>query len=247
MLAPYSAAVLWTGGKDSCLALHEAAGLGYNVSSLVTFVPPDAAFRAHPVPRLRRQAEAMSLPYHTFEVRPPYKQGYQSAFRLMQEELGISHVITGDIDEVGGNQNWVRSIANELGMGVVTPLWERSRQSLMESILEQQFRVCFSYVRSPWLGPEWVGRELTEAVLGELKRVSSETGMDLCGEQGEYHTLVLDAPMFHNPLSLDRARIRTEEGNSFLEFQETSVLKKHRYSFHGNPLPAKLIFPKDAL
>jgi uncharacterized protein (TIGR00290 family) len=228
MQARHTAAVLWTGGKDSCLALHEAVGLGYKVSFLVTFVPPDAAFRAHPVSFLQKQAEALGLVYRTFEVRPPYRQGYQSAFRLMQEELGISHIITGDIDEVGGNPNWVSSIAKELGMTAVTPLWERGRQSLMESILEQQFRVCFSYVRSPWLGPEWVGTELTEASLGELKRVSAETGMDLCGEQGEYHTLVLDGPVFRDSLHLDGSSIRTETGSSFLEIHKLSTHRKNQ-------------------
>jgi len=117
----------------------------------------------------------------------------------------------------------------------------------MRSILDQQFSVCFSDVRSPWLGPEWVGRELTEAVLGELKRVSTETGMDLRGEQGEYHTLVFDAPMFQNSLSLDRTSLRTVDGSSFLELHATSIQEKHRNSCHRNSFPTKSIPSKVAL
>ena len=222
----HTAAVLWTGGKDSCLALHEACALGYSIGSLVTFGPPAAAFRAHPIPFLQKQAEAMGLAHRMIELMPPLEQGYQRAFRFIRDELGVSQLITGDIDEIGTHPNWVKTIAGSLGLNVVMPLWKRERTIVMDSLIANNYRVLFSYVRHPWLGPEWVGRELTETSLGELKRVSMETGMDLCGEQGEYHTLVLDGPMFINSLHLDRTTVRTEAGSSFLDIQAMSIRKK---------------------
>lgn len=222
----HPAVVLWTGGKDSCLALHEASALGYSIRSLVTFGPPAAAFRAHPIPFLQKQAEAMGLVHRMIEVMPPLEQGYQRAFRYIRDELGASHVITGDIDEVGTHPNWVKTIAGSLGLNVLMPLWKRERSIVMDSLISNNYRVLFSYVRRPWLGAEWVGRELTETSLGELKRVGMETGMDLCGEQGEYHTLVLDGPMFGRTLHLDLTSVRTEAGSSFLDIQALSIRKK---------------------
>src|SRR6187399_1608364 len=68
-------AVLWTGGKDSALALHRSAGLG--VTELVTFVPPDAHFQAHDLELMAWQARALGLPHRRVVVGLPYQEGYE--------------------------------------------------------------------------------------------------------------------------------------------------------------------------
>lgn len=148
----HPAVVLWTGGKDSCLALHEAGALGYSIRSLVTFGPSAAAFRAHPIPFLQKQAEAMGLLHRTIEVMPPLEQGYQRAFRYIRDELGASHVITGDIDEVGTHPNWVKTIAGSLGLNVLMPLWKRENTIRSYSTARCSAGRCTS--TSPPFGPK---------------------------------------------------------------------------------------------
>ena len=95
------AAMLWTGGKDSSLALYEARREGYDVRCLVTFAPEQKNFLAHPMEFLKMQAQALELPHHIFYVTEPFEAGYENHLRTLRD-MGIGTVITGDIAEVGG-------------------------------------------------------------------------------------------------------------------------------------------------
>ncbi|HEY0469644.1 MAG TPA: hypothetical protein VGC79_35885, partial [Polyangiaceae bacterium] len=89
-----SRALLWTGGKDSALALHRCAGSG--VRELVTFVPPEAHFLAHDLELMGWQARALGLPQRRVVVGFPYQQGYERALAELLAS-GIERVVTGDI------------------------------------------------------------------------------------------------------------------------------------------------------
>ena len=71
--------------------------------------------------------------------------------------------------------------------------------------------VIFSCVKRPWLGPEWLGREITWETLAELRILSAANGLDLCGENGEFHTLALNGPLFRYPVQFTWTPEHTEE------------------------------------
>ena len=116
----HRAAVLWTGGKDSALALHEAQIAGCSVRCLVTFAPPQPAFLAHPLSIMALQAQALALPHLVWPVREPFADDYEAGVRWLKETRGIDTVITGDIAEVAGHPNWIRERATRLGMDGMT-------------------------------------------------------------------------------------------------------------------------------
>src|SRR5580704_9376360 len=98
-----NAVVLWTGGKDSCLALHLARENNLNIVALITFVPPgNAEFEAHPQSRMQKQAKRMALDIHFIEITEPYKFSYIKALKWIEDTFMASVVITGDIDLVEG-------------------------------------------------------------------------------------------------------------------------------------------------
>lgn len=196
-LHPVRAAVLWTGGKDSALALDEARRAGIPPGALVTFAPPGAAFRAHPVPVMAAQARALGLPHRVVELRPPLDAAYRRAFEALAAE-GFTRLVTGDIAPVDGLPNWVRERAAGLPLEVLTPLWGRDRAGLLATFRERGFRAVLSCVRPP-IPPSLCGRPLD----GDAEAVLRAAGADLCGENGEYHTLVLDGPGFAAPVALD--------------------------------------------
>ncbi|PAW90475.1 MAG: hypothetical protein B9S33_01655 [Pedosphaera sp. Tous-C6FEB] len=199
--AARNAVVLWTGGKDSCLALHEALASGCCVRGLVTFAPPEPLFLAHPVVVMQAQARALDLPHRLLTVEPPHEESYTRHIRALREQ-GVDLLITGDIAEVGGSPNWIRRCAEPAGMTVWTPLWGRARKTLLDDLLTQRFHVRFSCVKTDWLDAAWLGRELNAAAIAELQAVRARSGLDLCGEEGEYHTIVTDAPRFRQRLQL---------------------------------------------
>ena len=221
-----NAAMLWTGGKDSCLALLEASRSGYNVRCLVTFAPPDPDFLAHPLAFMKLQAEALGLPHHVLPVHEPFADGYETHLRSMHNDMGIGAVVTGDIAEVNGSPNWIRERSRPVGMEVHTPLWGRDRRTLLEQLLSHHFTVRFSCVKKRWLAESWVGRTLNEPTITELQTVRERNGLDLCGEEGEYHTLVTDGPQFSRAIEVRSYSTRANESLAFMEIHQQALAPK---------------------
>ena len=191
-----NAAALWTGGKDSLMALDEAAHSGLRVRCLVTFAPPEGEFLAHPVSFLRMQARALALPHYILSVTAPFADSYESGLARLHDEMGIDCVVTGDIAEVDGYPNWIRERGRAVGIGVHTPLWGRDRYALLRQMADRGYKALISCVDTRRLDVTWIGRELNESTIAELRVMGELTGLDPCGEQGEYHTLVVDGPAF---------------------------------------------------
>jgi diphthine-ammonia ligase len=221
-----NAAMLWTGGKDSALALFEAGRSGFDVRCLVTFAPPKPDFLAHPLAFMKLQAEALGLPHHVLPVREPFAEGYETHLRAMRSDMGIDAVVTGDIAEVNGSPNWIRERSRPVGMEVHTPLWGRDRQTLLEELLSRRFTVRFSCVKKRWLAESWVGRTLNEPTIAELQIVRERTGLDICGEEGEYHTLVTEGPQFSRAIEVESYSVRATESLAFMEIHQQTLVPK---------------------
>lgn len=221
-----NAAVLWTGGKDCALAHYEAVLAGHQVSRLVTFAPESGVLLAHPLDFMSHQAEAMGLPHCVVTIAEPYREGYVNAIRALGAELGVDALITGDVAEVDGYPNWMRECSEGSGMAVLTPLWGVDRLSLLRRLLDCRFRVVISCAKGPWLTAEWVGREITQETLDELRSLSQINGLDPCGENGEFHTLVTDSPLFHNVLRIDSFTSETRDSMHNMRIQAVSARDK---------------------
>jgi len=221
-----NATVLWTGGKDSSLAFYEAKLLGYAIRSLTTFVPCEPEFLAHPLSFMKYQAEALGLPHYTLEIDEPFKESYKKAILSLRERQGIATLITGDIAEVDGHPNWIRECSENSGIDVLIPLWGFDRRELIERLLSYKFKAIFSCVKKPWFTYDWLGRELDKYSLEQLCTINAKTGLDICGEQGEYHTLVLDGPPFQKRVHVGTYLKRTKDSLMYIDIQRVSLQKK---------------------
>ena len=218
-----NAAMLWTGGKDSSMALYEAGQNGYRIRCLVTFAPPEPDFLAHPLGFIKMQAQALGLPHHVFPISAPFEQSYEASLRRLRDEMDIHCVVTGDIAEVDGNPNWIRERSRPVGMRVHTPLWERDRNVLLRQLLDRGFKTRFSCVNTRWLDESWVGRELDDAAIAELRIIREQTGLDLCGEEGEYHTMVTDGPPFTRGIDIRSYSKRIAGSLAYMEIHESAL------------------------
>lgn len=215
--------MLWTGGKDCSLALYEAGRDGYDIRYLVTFAPLNPNFLAHPLAFIKMQAQALALPHYLLSISEPFEKSYEAALCRLRDSMGIDTVITGDIAEVNGSPNWIRERSRPVGMKVHTPLWGRDRLALLQQHLASGFKVIFSCVNTRWLAADWVGRKLDESAIADLRGVRNQTGLDLCGEEGEYHTLVTDGPSFGRPIRLGSHSRRTRDMLTYLEIHELEL------------------------
>ena len=196
-----TAAVLWTGGKDSALALHLSLNR-YNIRKLICFVPADnRQFYAHPTQLMALQAQKIGIPIDFLEISELYKASYRGQIEMIRD-CGIEVLITGDISTVGGMPNWIDEVSTGL-VGVKKPLWELDRGAILDTLVSNQFEVICSLSYKKHFQTTITGRYLDLELIWELKQLP----IDPCGEQGEYHTWVLEAPFFQAPVRLEGTRI----------------------------------------
>lgn len=219
-----NAAMLWTGGNDSSMALYEADQNGYCVRCLVTFAPPEPNFLAHPLAFIKMQAQALALPHYVLPISAPFEKSYETSLCRLRDEMGISLVVTGDIAAVNGNPNWIRERSRPVGMSVHTPLWGRDRNTLLRQLLDRGFKARFSCVDTRWLDESWIGRELNDLALAELRVIGERTGLDLCGEEGEYHTLVIDGPQFTRAIDICSYAKRVADSLAYMKIHELEFI-----------------------
>ena len=205
----------WSGGKDSCLALHRAAVQGAVPKYLMTmFTPGGERSRSHglDIQVVRAQAEALGLPLITAGAS---WQDYEAVFLDILKQLKKEQVSTGvfgDID-IEDHRAWVTRVCNESGSKAWHPLWQQDRMELLKEFVSLGYRAMIVSAREDLSG--LLGRVFDGQLILELGQMN----IDPCGEQGEFHTVVVDGPLFAWPLSLEPGKVLVQDGYSFLDYR----------------------------
>jgi len=208
------AAVLWTGGKDSALAFQVSLNL-YDIRRLICFVPADnRQFYAHPTELMALQAQKIGMPMEFVPISEPYKQSYRQQIEAIRD-TGIEILITGDISTVDGMPNWIEEVAAGL-VEVYKPLWELDRHAILDTLISDKFKVVCSLAYKKHFQQTIAGRYFDAELISELKQLP----IDACGEQGEYHTWVLDAPFFQAPVQLKGKRVVDVNEYCYLTYEQ---------------------------
>ncbi|MDF1796064.1 MAG: diphthine--ammonia ligase [Coxiellaceae bacterium] len=214
--------VLWTGGKDSVLALQSVLDEGHQVSRLITFAPENPDFKAHPIDIMKAQANSIGLLHQIITITGDFREGYEQALQSLKDE-GIDAVVTGDIDLIKGAPNWINECAIKSGITVLKPLWQQDRIQLMSKLLTLGYELIISAAVKDIIPKEWLGQPVDEKRLKEIVQLSDSNSMDICGENGEYHTIVYDGPLF-------KSKLDVMLGNPY----EYNGLMVSKVSFQGN-------------
>jgi uncharacterized protein (TIGR00290 family) len=216
------AMVSWTGGKDCALSLFMARRSGFEISRLVTFIPAGSNFRAHPLDVIEKQAEALNLSWIKVIIKKPYPQSYELSLKKIKLMHDIDCLITGDIDFIDNfPTNYMEDRCKVVGLNIFNPLWQKSREEIWELLLENNFEVIFSFAKKNLLNAEWIGESITKENFMKFKKNIHANGGDLCGENGEFHSIVVNSPDFQRRLILKSSRITSCEIN-YLKIEEVS-------------------------
>lgn len=193
------ALVLWSGGKDAMLALHEVRAR-LDIAALVTTVTEGferISMHGVRIELLRRQVDSLDLPLDLVRIpqtctNAVYEEAMRSALARHFQE-GPKTVVCGDLflEDI---RRYREERILPPGSGVF-PLWGRSTKELADLILDLGFRAVLCCVDTTVLPPEFAGREFDRSLLADLP-----AGVDPCGENGELHTFVYDGPGFRNPV-----------------------------------------------
>lgn len=198
--------VSWSGGKDSCLALWRARQCGAEIAYLVTtYSGRTGRTMAHgfPVDLVRAQAEALGVELVTVETEwGEYEAKFKEAMAGLRER-GVEAGVFGDID-LEEHRKWVDRVSGEAGLQALLPLWGADQRVLLREWVNAGFTALIVAVRAD-LGLEWLGKRLDRQCVTALDRTLTRRGLSPSGESGEYHTLVVDGPLFGRPLEIREA------------------------------------------
>lgn len=193
--------VSWSGGKDSCLALFRAMSQGYKPKMLFTmFSIENDVSSAHRLNEDIIKAQVNALDLESTIGRAKFED-YEAVFVRNLEAFksqDIQYGIFGDID-LDEHRKWEETVCEKAQMTAVLPLWQEDRKKLVKEFIDLGFKARIVVVNKTMMSPEFLGRDLSHELLEEIEK----TGADVCGENGEYHTVVYDGPLFKTPLNLN--------------------------------------------
>lgn len=204
------------------MALHEAAAAGAVPSLLISMmIEGGERSRSHGLSRevLAAQAVAVGLP---IEFGAASWSGYEAEFlRVLEASLaggGPQLGIFGDID-MEDHRVWVERVCGLAGARARLPLWQRNRRRLMDEVLDAGFEAVIVAVRDGVLPPDLLGTTIDAAAVAEIERL----GSDAAGENGEYHSLVVDGPLFERRLEIELGERSLRDGVWFTDVRLAAV------------------------
>jgi uncharacterized protein (TIGR00290 family) len=192
----------WSGGKDSCIALHEIQrARSYSVAALLTTVTRDYdRISMHGVRRALLEKQAASLGFPLYQVliskeasNEEYELKMVEAFFEYQER-GINSVVFGDLFLEDIRAGRERFLARH-NMHGLFPVWKRDTTHLIKEFINLGFKAVVTCVDAKVLDKSFAGKVIDEAFLSSLP-----VHVDPCGENGEFHSFVFDGPNFTAPV-----------------------------------------------
>jgi len=211
----------WSGGKDSCLALHRAVAAGGTLVKLLCLVREDGMEtlgHALPVEVVQAQAERLGCRLELCATSWHDYEPVWTAALHRQRHDGVDAVVFGDL-HIAAHRRWERDACTGSGLRPVWPLWKESTAKLQRELLETKTRAVITCLRTDPLDPAMLGRELDAALLREI----GEAGADPFGERGEYHTVVVDAPLYSRPVEIRPVGRYLDGGFWHLDFGVTAA------------------------
>jgi len=185
---------------------------GFEVSRLLNFVSKEERCMSHGLdPKLMvAQSQAIGIPIIQREVTwDTYEEGFKAAITELKQ-MGIEGAVFGDID-IREHKEWVDRVCNEVGIIPLEPLWGLNPKRILTEFMDEDFEAIVINVKADLFGEEWLGRKVDRSFLEDVLELHKKRRVHICGELGEYHTLVLDGPIFKRRIKiLDRKNVLRE-------------------------------------
>ena len=215
---------LFSGGKDSVYSVYLQQQQGWEIVSLLTVVTRTEGSYMFHHPNARwttLQAEALGIPLRTVESEGQEEKELDDLETLMWGE-DVEGFISGAI---ASDYQWSRinGICHKLDRPLHSPLWRKSQPAILGDMLDAGFRIVVVGTYAQGLDGSWLGREVTDEALEELRGLSDRYGISVAGEGGELETFVTDAPNFSRPIVIDEAERSVSRDSGMYAIKRASL------------------------
>jgi len=222
-------AVLYSGGKDSTMALYHALQES-EVRFLVSMVSDNPESHMYHVPNIKLTsllAEALGIPLiesRTAGVEEKEVEDLAETLSMLKER-GVDAVYSGALYSEY-QRSRIDEVCRRLGLKSVAPLWHRDPIDYMEEVVDLGFRVMVTAVAAEGLDESWLGRIVDRRMISELADLSERYGINPAFEGGEAETLVLDGPIFKKRLEILEYEKKWFFDNGFLDIKRAVLVDK---------------------
>ncbi len=222
--------VLFSGGKDSTLALHYAAEKK-EVVCLITLVSQNRESYMFHTPNIgvtTLQAEALRLPQITKITQGEKEKelsDLEDAIAQAKRDYEIEGVVTGAIESVYQAER-VQRICYRLGLWCFNPLWKHDQKALLDELIEKKFKVIISGIFAYPLDEKWLGKQIDTSIIDRLVDLHQKYGISPSGEGGEIETSVLDTPLFKNKIEVLDYSIEAKGNSGVFNIKQARLVSK---------------------
>ena len=208
----------WSGGKDSCFACYSAIRQGSEMSHLVHFVREN---NLHGVSAelIKLQAGLSGINMVQREVS---SDNFESEFKdTIKNIRNVKGMVFGDI-YLKEHRSWVERVCGELDIKALLPIWGIDTERLMNDFINEGFEAIVVSGKQEIIDKKWIGHKVDKRFMEYLNK---KPGVDVCGENGEYHTFVVGGPLFKGKIDITKAQVTKRDGHWFLNIKGFKVIK----------------------
>lgn len=219
----------WSGGKDACLACYRVMSAGTDINVLMNMTSRGTGrccFHGIQDDLMKMQSDLIGIPMVRHAVADDMKE-YEAEFKAAVNGIGgVTAMVFGDIylDE---HKDWVERVCGDIGVRAFEPLWNQDPDKLVREFIDAGFKAVIVSCHAGKMGRQYAGRVLDHDLIDELEGL----GVCPCGENGEFHTLVVDGPVFSGSIEIEKAEVVLKQGfwdHWFLDISEYRVEEKHK-------------------
>lgn len=223
-------AVLFSGGKDSVMALNYAINNGDDVEYLLSIKSEnDESYMFH-VPNIHLTdliSQAVEIPIievKTAGIKEEELEDLKEGFKQLKS-LGIEAIYTGALFSTY-QKSRIEKLADELDIKAISPYWHKDPKEYMDLVIDSGFKVIISGVFAEGLDESWLGRTIDKEALSELEKISEKTYLHLAFEGGEAETLVIDGPIFKKRIEILEVDMDWHNDNGTYNVLEAKLVQK---------------------
>lgn len=223
--------VLFTGGKDSTLALQKVMK-EHEVKCLITVVSENKEsfmFHTANIEMTKIQAKVIGIPLLLTKTKGEKEKelgDLKNVIKKAIEKYYIKGVVSGAIAS-NYQKSRIEKICDEFNVKCICPLWQKDYFEILEEIVNS-FEVIITKVSAYPLTKKWLGKKIDKKMINDMKFLKEKYGINPVGEGGEFETIVLDAPFFKKKIIIKETETEynEKEGWGILKIKNTALLAK---------------------
>ena len=221
-------AVLFSGGKDSYLALQYASEEN-DISCLLTLQSKNQdswMFHTPAIEWTRIQAEAMGFDHLIVETSGIKEQELNDLENIIKSAMlkySIEGIVTGALASVYQSTR-IQKICNDLKLWCFNPLWQMSQETLLEELLDNEIESIITGVAAEPFDISWLGREINAECVNDLLKLKSSHRINPAGEGGEIESFVINAPLFTKKIKISQYKTHYSNFSGRLEITEAELV-----------------------